>query len=43
MQQFTKEEIIQGLKREIDESFHTIVYFKEIVDLFLIDRMITNA
>jgi hypothetical protein len=42
-QQFTKGDIIQGFKREKDESFHPIVYFKEIDNLFFLGGMITHS
>lgn len=42
-EQFTKGDIIQGAKRGIDESFHPIIYFDEIDDLFFLGGMITHS
>lgn len=42
-EQFTKGDIIQGSKRGKDESYHPIVYFDEIDDLFFLGGMITHS
>ena len=40
---FTKGDIIQGTKRNKDESYHPIVYFEEIDNLFFLGGMITHS
>lgn len=40
---FTKGDIIQGAKRNKDESFHPIIYFDEIDGLFFLGGMITHS
>ncbi|MEF3080589.1 hypothetical protein [Winogradskyella poriferorum] len=42
-EQFTKGDIIQGSKSGKDESYHPIVYFEEIDDLFFLGGMITHS
>ena len=41
--QFTEGDIIQGAKRNKDESYHPIVYFEEIDNMFFLGRMITHS